>query len=98
MVNTYVQFVHMLNTKTFYVSEARSKLFEILRLVAKGEDIILYNKDTDLKYRVTLHKAAKKNKKALLKKATKVNLTSMSPEEMKKIFESRLDPCWEKHK
>lgn len=84
----------MLIDKVFNVSEARAKLFEIFNLVAVGKKIVIINSDTGKKFQIIpFEEKPKKDMGKLLKKAAKVGFTSMSPKEMKKIFETRLDPC-----
>lgn len=84
----------MLIHKIFNVSEARAKLFEIFNLVSEGKNIVIVNTDTNKKFQIIpLEEKPKKDIDKLLKQASRIGFKSMPVKEMKKILESRLDPC-----
>jgi len=91
-LSIYVQFVHMLNPKIFKVSEARTNLFKIFKLVAKGEEVVVVNNDTNEKFRISRFEEKPKIEKMLIvKKMGKIGLKVKSWEKMKAIIETRLD-------
>lgn len=87
-----VQFVHMLDPKIFKVSEARTNLFKIFKLVSKGEEVVVVNNDTNEKFKISRFEGKPKTEKMLIvKKMGKIGLKFKSWEKMKAIIETRLD-------
>lgn len=75
-----------------FASEARTHFFKILRLVSQGEDVIVINKDSGQKFKITrLEEESKSGKQLILKQLAETNLKSKSPEEIKKIIENKLN-------
>lgn len=82
----------MLNTKIFKVSEARTNLFKIFKLVSKGEDVVVVNNDTKEKFKISrFEDKPKADKMAIVKKMGKIGFKTKSWKEMKAIIETRLD-------
>lgn len=84
----------MINPKTFFLTEARANIFKIFKMVEEGQDIIIIKKDTNKKFKVSL--IDQEPKKDIVKIAQKMrqiglNTGHLTPKQMKKIFESRLD-------
>lgn len=89
----YVQFVHMLNPKVFNVSEARVNLFKIFKMVASGNEVVIINKDTDQKFKVSLFEDEKSedDTEAILQDMAKINIKALSPKEIREIILAKYD-------
>lgn len=82
----------MIINKTFKVSEARSKLFDIFKMVSQGQNVIIINSDTNQKFQVIpFEEKPREDKVAIAKKMGKIGLKEKSWQEMKAIIETRLD-------
>lgn len=80
----------MISLKMFYASEARAQLYKLLKMVASGEDVIILNKESNQKFKVSLVTDRKESEKlALLRQLANSNLKSRSPEKIKKIIENK---------
>ena len=74
-----------------FATEARANFFKLLRMVAQGEDVIVINKDSGQKFKISLLKEElKSGKQSILKQLGDANLKSKTPDEIEKIIESRL--------
>lgn len=78
--------------KIFNASEARANLFKIFRLVAKGEEVVIINKDTDQKFKVSLFEEEEENDtEAILKEMANINIKALSPQEIKQVILTKYD-------
>lgn len=82
----------MVKFNMLFATEARANFFQLLKMVASGEDVIVINKDSGQKFKITLlNDELKSGKQQALKQLADANLKSMSPEAIKKIVENRLN-------
>lgn len=82
---------YMIKFNMLFATEARANFFQLLKMVAQGEDVIVINKDSGLKFKITLlNEEVKSGKQFALKQLANVSLKSMSPNEIKKIVANRL--------
>lgn len=82
----------MLNSKIFKVSEARTNLFKIFKLVSKGEDVVVVNNDTNEKFKISrFDDKPKADKMAIIRKMGKIGLKVGTPEEIKRIILTKYD-------
>lgn len=80
----------MISFKMFYAAEARAQLYKLLKMVASGEDVIILNKESQQKFKVSLiTDRAESEKLAILKQFANTNFKSNSPENIKKIIENK---------
>lgn len=81
----------MIRFNMFFATEARIRFFQLLRMAAHGEDVIVINKDSGQKFKISmLAEEVKPGKQTILKQLSDANLKSKSPEEIKKIIENKL--------
>lgn len=81
----------MISLKMFFVSEARANLFKLLKMVEGGEDVVIVNKDTSQKFRLSLiEEELQSNKEVILNQLTGLNFKSKSPVEVKRIIQDKL--------
>ncbi len=74
----------------FYASEARAHLYKLLKMVASGEDVIILNKESNQKFKVSLITEREESEKlAILRQLANANFKSKSPENIKKIIENK---------
>ncbi|MBI2595360.1 hypothetical protein HYW46_01335 [Candidatus Daviesbacteria bacterium] len=79
----------MINLKVFYATEARGKLFELLRLVEKGQEIMIIKKDSNSKFKLSLiKKEGNSSKASLAQNLAGLDFKSRSPQEISRIIES----------
>ncbi|MBI2020711.1 type II toxin-antitoxin system prevent-host-death family antitoxin [Candidatus Daviesbacteria bacterium] len=82
----------MLRLNMFYATEARTKFFKLIKMVAQGEEVIVINKDSGFKIKlVPLDAEISSGKKSILKQLADADFKSKSPEEIKRIIENRLN-------
>lgn len=80
----------MIRLNMLFATEARDNFFQLLKMVAQGEDVVIVNKDNGLKFKVTLlDNRPKSNKQSALKQLAEANLKSMDPQEIKRIVKDR---------
>lgn len=81
----------MISLKMFFVSEARANLFKLLKMVANGEDVVIVNKDSSQKFRLSLiEEETQANKEAILNQLASLNFKSKSPEQIKEIIQEKI--------
>lgn len=81
----------MISLKMFFASEARANLFKLLKIAEEGEDVVIVNKDTNQKFKLSLiEEGEQQNKEAILNQLVNLNFKSKSPQEIKKIIENKL--------
>ena len=73
------------------VTDFRKQLFQTLKRADAGEDITIIKNDTNRKYKLVPVKTPKKDIVKIAKRMGKIGITTMSPQEMKKIFETRYE-------
>lgn len=82
----------MKDKKVFNSTEARQKFFQLLRMAEEGHEPIIIKKDRGVAFKVSMIKTKKKEDiDDILKKFGDIQIKTMSPKKMKKIFSSRLD-------
>lgn len=83
----------MINFKIFNASEARVNLFKIFRMVAQGEEVVIVNKDTDQKFKVSLFEDERleDDTEAVLQEMAKINIKTLSPKEIREIILTKYD-------
>ncbi|MBI2594025.1 hypothetical protein HYW44_05290 [Candidatus Daviesbacteria bacterium] len=83
----------MINFKIFNASEARVNLFKIFRMVAQGEEVVIVNKDTDQKFKVSLFEDERleDDTEAVLQEMAKINIKALSPKEIREIILTKYD-------
>lgn len=83
----------MLNPKIFKASEARTNLFKIFKMVASGSEVVIINKDTDQKFKVSLFEDEKSEDdiEAILREMAKINIKALSPKEVREIILTKYD-------
>lgn len=81
----------MISLKMFFASEARANLFKLLKMVESGEDVVIVNKDTSQKFRLSLiEEEPQANKEVILNQLASLNFKSKSPEEIKRIIQEKI--------
>lgn len=82
----------MIKFNMLFATEARANFFQLLKMVASGEDVVVINKDSGQKFKITLlSNEVKTTKQSALKQLANANLKSMSAEDIKKITKNRLN-------
>ncbi len=81
----------MISLKMFFASEARANLFKLLKMAEKGEAVVIVNKDTNQKFKLSLmEEEGQSGKEILLSQLAKVDFKSKSPSEIKNIIQDKL--------
>lgn len=81
----------MISLKMFFASEARANLFKLLKMVEGGEDVVIVNKDTSQKFRLSLiEEEPQANKEVILNQLASLDFKSKSPEEIKRIIQEKI--------
>lgn len=81
----------MISLKMFFASEARANLFKLLKMVQEGEDVVIVNKDTNQKFKLSLiEKSELQNKETILNQLANLNFKSKSPREIKRIIQNKV--------
>lgn len=76
----------MVSLKMFFASGARANLFKLLKMVQEGEDVVIVNKDTNQKFKLSLINGDREsNKEAILNQLASLNSKSKSPQEIKTL-------------
>lgn len=84
----------MINSKTFFLTEARANIFKIFKMVEEGQEVVIIKKDSNKRFKVSLvEEAPKVDKVALLKTAPGLGMANLTPLEIKTILNTRLDQC-----
>lgn len=79
-------------TMIIHVTEFRKQLFQTLKRADAGEDITIIKNDTNKKYNlVPVKETPGKDIVKIARRMGKIGITTMSLQEMKKIFERRHD-------
>ena len=82
----------MISLKMFFASEARANLFKLLKMVENGEEVIIVNKDTSQKFKLSLMEEDSNSDKArILNQLTSLNFKSKSPDEIKRIIQEKIE-------
>lgn len=75
----------------FFASEARANLFKLLKMAQEGESVIIVNKDTNQKFRLSLmEEESQSGKEIVLNQLANIDFKSKSPTEIKKIIQDKL--------
>ncbi len=81
----------MISLKMFFASEARANLFKLLKMVESGEDVVIVNKDTSQKFRLSLiEEELQVSKGVILNQLASLDFKSKSPEEIKRIIQEKI--------
>jgi hypothetical protein len=77
----------MISLKILNATEARAHFFKILKMAASGEDVIIVNKETSQRFKISLLEEDQlSEKEAVLKEMAGINFKSQSPEKMREIL------------
>jgi hypothetical protein len=77
----------MISLKVLYAAEARAHFFKILKMAATGEEVIIVNKETNQRFKISLlEEGQTAEKEAILKEMAGINFKSQSPEKIREIL------------
>lgn len=75
-----------------HVTDLRNQIFKVLRMVDEGVEVTIIKKDSNKSYKIIPVKGPpKKDIMKIAKQMGDIGIKSMSPQEMKKIFETRYE-------
>lgn len=75
-----------------HVTELRHQIFRIFKMVDAGEDVTIIKKDSNKKYKiVAVEEDSKPDTIEIAKQMGEIGLKTMSPQEIKKIIETKYD-------
>lgn len=83
--------MYMLNQRVISATQARIKFFDLLKMAEEDKEVIIIKRDNNRRFKLIAVKESKKNVEKLLKEMGNIGIESMSPKQMKKIFETRYD-------
>lgn len=80
----------MISLKMFFASEARASLFKLLKMVEGGDDVVILNRETNRKFRLSLvNEEGTSDKEIILHQLLDLNFRSKPPKEIKKIIQDK---------
>lgn len=82
----------MLTKRVVTATEARTKLFDLLKRAENGEEVIIVKKDSNKRFRLeSIKEAHQKDIVKIAKEMGEINFPFMSPQEIKKIVLTKYD-------
>lgn len=75
-----------------HMTELRNQIFRVFKMVDAGEDVTIIKKDSNKKYRIIPVKIDDTlDTERVAKEMASIGIKTLSPNEMKKVFESRYE-------
>lgn len=75
-----------------HVTELRNQLFRVFKMVDAGEEVTIIKKDSNKRYKIIpVKELPQKDVVKIAKEMGEIGLKTMSPKQMKKIFETRYE-------
>lgn len=75
-----------------HVTELRNQIFRVFKMVDAGEEVTIIKKDSNKKYRIIPVKIDDNtDTERVAKEMAFIGIKTLSPKEMKKVFESRYE-------